>query len=587
MFDQKSEMNPSVEIIKESSPSPLVEIHLPDGRVFSAPRGTPVGAFLRALPEWSKPQITGAVVNGSLRELTYPIVMESNVRPVTMEDDDGSRIYRRSVTFLLETAFDDLFPDVDLSVDHSLSSGAFYCKAIGREPLSKAELETLESHMRDLVKADLAFERKQFPLQEAIEYFRSKGQTEKVQLLKYRQKDFLVLYQLKERRDYHHGYMVPSTGLLKYFALTSMGDGFALRFPRRFSPEKLMPMPDSPKLLATFKQYGDWLDRLGIGSVGALNDTISAGRIAELILVSEALHEQKIADIARQIVARRKEARIVLIAGPSSSGKTTFSKRLSVQLLAQGIEPYPLEMDNYFVDRDHTPRDKSGKFDFEALEALDTRRFGSDLQHLIAGEEVQLPHFNFKEGRGEPGDVVRLRRDQLIVLEGIHGLNPRLLPDIPSNQAFRIYVSCLTQLNLDRHNRISTTDTRLLRRIARDARERGYSALQTIGRWESVTRGEKRNIFPYQENADELFNSALVHELSAIKPVVEPLLRQVPFGSMEYIEAKRLLAFLEWFLPINHDLIPDNSILREFIGGSILQNFKLWESGSNGRDQNG
>jgi uridine kinase len=479
-----------------------------------------------------------------------------------------------------------LFPDVDLSVDHSLSSGAFYCKAIGREPLSKAELENLEIHMRELVKADLPFERAQVPLKDAIEYFRSKGQTEKVQLLKYRQKDYLVLYRLKERRDYHHGYMVPSTGLLKYFALTSMGDGFALRFPRRFSPDKLMPMPDSPKLLATFKQYGDWLDRLGIGSVGALNDTIKAGRIAELILVSEALHEQKIADIARQIVEKRKVARIVLIAGPSSSGKTTFSKRLSVQLLAQGIEPYPIEMDNYFVDRDQTPRDKFGKFDFEALEALDTKKLASDLRGLISGQQIQLPHFNFKEGCSEPGDVVHLRRDQMIVLEGIHGLNPRLLPDIPSSQAFRIYVSCLTQLNLDRHNRISTTDTRLLRRITRDARERGYSAQQTIGRWESVTRGEKRNIFPYQENANELFNSALVHELSAIKTVVEPLLRQVPFGTMEYIEAKRLLAFLEWFLPIDHDLVPDNSILREFIGGSILKNFTLWENTSNGIDQN-
>jgi uridine kinase len=574
-------------IIQESTPSTTVEIHLPDGRVLSGPRGTPVGDFLRKLPEWSKPQITGAVINGSLRELTYPIDIESIVRPVTMEDEDGSRIYRRSVTFLLEAAFEDLFPEADLSVDHSLSSGAYYCKVVDRAALSKAELERLEIHMREIVRANLKFERKIVPLQEAIEYFRSKGQTEKVQLLKYRQKDFLVLYQLKERRDYHHGYMVPSTGFLKHFALTLMGEGFALRFPRRISPDQLMPMPDSPKLLATFSQYGDWLYRLGIGSVGALNDAIQAGRIAEIILVSEALHELKIADIARQIVKRHKESRIVLIAGPSSSGKTTFSKRLSVQLLAQGVEPYPLEMDNYFVNRERTPRSINGKFDFEALEALDTSRLALDLQHLLAGEEVQLPHFNFKEGFSEPGEVVRLQRDQLVILEGIHGLDPRLLPSIPSKQTFRIYVSCLTQLNLDRHNRISTTDTRLLRRITRDAHERGYSALQTIGRWDSVTQGEKRNIFPFQENADELFNSALVYELTAIKPFVEPLLRQVPFGTPEYVEAKRLLAFLEWFLPINPDLIPDNSILREFIGGSILKNFKLWEGApSNGLDHN-
>ena len=577
-------MNISPVIIQESTPSLSVEIHLPDGRVFSGPRSTPIGVFLRVLPEWSKPQITGAVINGNLRELTFSIEVESVVRPVTMEDEDGSRIYRRSITFLLEAAFDELFPDIELSVDHSLSSGAYYCEVIGRSPLTKEELEALETRMREIVKADLAFERKIVPLTDAIAYFRSKGLMDKVQLLKYRRKDYLVLYQLKERRDYHHGYMVPSTGFLKHFALSPLGRGFAMRFPRRHSPNQLMPITDSPKLLETFRQYSDWLERLGIGSVGALNDAIQAGRIAEVILVSEALHEQKIAEIAQHIVARRKESRIVLIAGPSSSGKTTFSKRLAVQLLAQGIEPFPIEMDNYFVDREHTPRDKYGNFDFEALEALDARRLVDDLKHVIAGEQVQLPHFNFRKGSGEPGEIVRLRHDQLIILEGIHGLDPRLLPDFSHNQTFRIYVSCLTQLNLDRQNRISTTDTRLLRRITRDARERGYSALQTIGRWDSVTRGEKLNIFPYQENADDIFNSALVHELSAIKLVVEPLLRQVPFGTAEYVESKRLLAFLDWFLPIEHDWIPNNSILREFIGGSILQNFKLWESAGNGAD---
>jgi uridine kinase len=577
-------MNAPDEIVKESAPSRSVDIHLPDGRVYSGRRGTPVGIFLRALPEWNKPQITGAVVNGSLRELTYPIEIEANVRPVTMEDEDGSRIYRRSVTFLLEAAFEDLYPEIDLSVDHSLSSGAYYCEVLGRGPLKNNELAALEAHMREMVNADLPFERKIVPLQEAVDYFRSKGQTDKVQLLKYRQKEYLVLYRLKERRDYHHGYMVPSTGFLKYFGLSSMGDGFALRFPRRHSPNKLLPMKDSPKLLDTFRQYGGWLDRLGIGSVGALNDAIQAGRTPEIILVSEALHEQKIAEIARHIVERQKESRIVLIAGPSSSGKTTLSKRLAVQLLAQGVEPFPVEMDNYFVDRDHTPRDDHGNFDFEALEALDIKTLTDDMRGLIAGQQVQLPHFSFVKGRSEPGEIVQLSRDQLIILEGIHGLDPRLLPDFKSNQTFRIYVSCLTQLNLDRHNRISTTDTRLLRRIARDARERGYSALQTIGRWDSVTRGEKLNIFPYQENADDIFNSALVHELSALKPVVEPLLRQVPFGTPEYIEAKRLLAFLEWFLPVDHTWVPDNSILREFIGGSILQNFKLWEGSSNGNN---
>jgi uridine kinase len=341
-------------------------------------------------------------------------------------------------------------------------------------------------------------------------------------------------------------------------------------------------MPNYPKLLATFRRYGQWLDRLGIASVGALDDAILAGRIHEIILVSEALHEEHVADIAEQITARTnltdpdKKVRIILIAGPSSSGKTTLSKRLTIQLLSQGISPYPLEMDNYFVDREQTPKDEDGQPDFEALQAVDTHRLAQDLRRLVAVEAVRMPRYNFKTGRQEPGDVIQLQPGQLIILEGIHGLNPDLLPDFPIEQTFRIYASALTQLNLDRHNRISTTDTRLVRRIVRDDRERGYTARETIQRWESVQRGEKRYIFPYQENADIMFNSALAYELSALKPYAEPLLRQVPFGTREYIEAKRMLALLEWFEPVSSDLIPDNSILREFIGGSILKEFKLW-----------
>jgi len=431
--------------------------------------------------------------------------------------------------------------------------------------------------MGELVKADLPVERQTVPLPEAVEYFRQRGEPEKVQLLKYRMKDTLVLYRLGDYRDYHHGYMVPSTGYLKWFGLMPFGEGFILRFPRRHAPTQLLPTQESPKMLETFRQYGNWLNRLGIESVGALNDAIQAGRIREIILVSEALHELKISEIAAQIVARSGQARIVLIAGPSSSGKTTFSKRLAVQLLAQGLAPFPLELDNYFVDRELTPKDKNGQYDYEALEALGTRLLADHLSRLIAGEEVQIPHYNFKEGKSAPGEVIKLRKEQLIILEGIHGLDPRLLPDIPADQTYRLYCSCLTQLNLDRQNRISTTDTRLLRRIVRDAGTRGYSAQDTIGRWESVRRGEKSYIFPYQENADEMFNSALAYELSGIKPLAEPLLRQVPFGTPEYVEAKRLLAFLGWFLPIQENLIPDNSILREFVGGSILAEFKLWQ----------
>lgn len=560
------------------APRQTVEVHLNDGQVLSGPRGATVEYYLKTLPEWDNPPVVGAIVNNELRELTFPITMDSRVTAVTMSDADGARIYRRSLVFLLEVAFEDLFSPYVLSVDHSVSSGAYFCQVRGRSPLSSEELARLKNRMLELLKQDIPLMRSVVPLDEAREIFTSKKMTEKVRLLKYRQKDHMVLYSIHDHRDYHHGYMVPSTGYLRWFDLRPLDqEGFVLQFPRRHAPKELLPMPDYPKLLVSFRQYGSWLERLGIENVGALNDTIASGRIREIILVAEALHEQQVAEIARKVVERRQTARIVLIAGPSSSGKTTTSKRLAVQLLAQGISPQPIEMDNYFVERERTPKDENGQYDFERIEALDTNLLAEHLKCLIAGEMVQLPRFDFRLGRSVPGEVVKLEKDQLIILEGIHGMNPRLLPDFGPDETFRIYVSCLTQLNLDRHNRISTTDSRLLRRIVRDARERGYSAQNTISRWESVRRGEKRHIFPYQEHADVFFNSALVYELSALKPFAEPLLRQVPFGNPEYIEAKRLVAFLEWFLPIDENLIPDNSLIREFIGGSILKEFRLWD----------
>ena len=518
----------------------------------------------------------GAILNHELRELTYPIKMESEVKPVTMSDADGARIYRRSLVFLLEAAFDDLFTPAFLTVDHSVSSGGYFCQVNGRGQLNKAELKALRKQMHKLVEEDIPLKREVVPLAEAAAFFASKNMDDKVKLLKYRQKERLVLYSIEDHRDYHHGYMVPSTGFLRWFELHDLnGEGFIMQFPRRHAPKQILPMPEYPKLLGSFREYGKWLERLEIENVGALNETIEKGKAREIILVSEALHERQVAEIAEQIVSRRQQVKIVLIAGPSSSGKTTTSKRLSVQLLAQGISPLPIEMDNYFVDREQTPKDKNGQYNFEVLEALNTPLLEEHLKRLIAGEEVQIPKFDFRSGTSKPGEVYRLQKDQLIILEGIHGLNPRLLPSIPPEQTFRIYVSCLTQLNLDRYNRISTTDSRLLRRIVRDARERGYSAQKTIERWESVRRGEKRHIFPYQENADVMFNSALVYELAALRELAEPLLRQVPFGTPEYVEAKRLLAFLEWFLPLPLDLIPDNSIMREFIGGSILHDFAV------------
>jgi uridine kinase len=553
-----------------------IEIHLPDGRVISGPRGATAGEFLSLLRPESPAPIVGAVVNGELRELTYPLLIDSHLSPVTMAQSDGMLIYRRSLTFLLDAAFEELFPDAVLTIDHSVSSGGFYCEVKDRAPLSTEDLADLEDHMRALVDADLPFSKREVPLPEAIAYFQAKGFDDKVRLLAHRSKDYLTLYRLVDHQDYHHGYMVPSTKYLRWFSLLPTNGGFTLRFPRRHQPTRLLPLPEYPKLLATFRQYGQWLDRLGIGNVGALNDAICAGRIHEIILVSEALHEQNVSEIAGKITSRLPQVRIILISGPSSSGKTTLSKRLAIQLLSQGISPFPLEMDNYFFDRDKTALGEDGKPDFEALQALDTAALNRDLQRLIAGKKIQLPRYNFKSGKGETGDSIQLEPGQVIILEGIHGLNPDLLPDIPVEQTFRIYSSALTQLNLDRHNRISTTDTRLVRRIVRDARERGYTARDTIQRWESVRRGEKRNIFLYQENADVMFNSALAYELSALKTLAEPILRQVPFGVPEFIEAKRLLALLEWFQPVSTDFIPDNSILREFIGSSILKEFKIW-----------
>lgn len=559
-------------------PRKTVEIILPNGKTIRGPRNAAVKDFLQVIQTPELPPIVGAIVNGELRELTFSIKIDSRVQPITMADTDGMRIYRRSLTMLLETAFHQLYPEAYLTVDHSVSSGGYYCQVGGRPPLSASELNQLELRMKQLVEADLPITRYEIPIEEAKIYFASIGADDMVRLLAYRQKPYVTIYELDGFRDYHHGYMVPSTAYLKWFALTPVDYGFTLRFPRKHAPTQLLPLPSYPKLLAAFRQYGDWLERLGIANVGALNDSIKANRASEVILVSEALHEQLVSDIASTILSRPEKVRVILIAGPSSSGKTTFSKRLSIQLLARGVAPFPLEMDNYFVDREQTPRDENGNYDFESVDALNWARLDQDLSKLIAGQEVQMPKYDFKNGRSIPGDIIKLTENHIIILEGIHGLNPKLFQSVAAEHIFRIYVSALTQLNLDRHNRVSTTDTRLIRRIVRDARERGYGAQQTIQRWESVRRGEKRYIFPYQNNADVMFNSALVYELSALKPLAEPLLRQVPYGTPEFIEAKRLLAFLEWFLPLESDFVPDNSILREFIGGSILKDFILWHN---------
>jgi len=560
-------------VIRRAEPRQTAQVHFADGRIYEASVGTTLETYIQEIDFDLPAPIVAAHINGELREITYHIVTDSEVTPITIADSDGMRIYRRSLAFLMVTVAEELFPDVQVVIDYALNFGGFYCEVRGRVPFEPEELARIEARMRELVDADLPIGKKRVPLEKALAYFEAKGHTDKVKLLKARKKDYLTLYTLAGAKDYYHGYMVPSTGYLQKFALQPYGPGFVLQYPRRELPSVIQKPVDYPKLVAVFNEYREWMDLMGISNVGRLNEANEVGRMSEVILVAEALHEQLIARIASDIAEQHPFVRLVLIAGPSSSGKTTFSKRLSIQLLAHGVRPATLALDDFFVSREDTPRDERGDYDFESLYALDLSLFNDVLLRLMDGEEVTLPRFNFVAGLREAGDTFRISQDHVIIVEGIHGMNPELVRDIPRRLIYRVYVSALTQLNIDQHNRVPTTDTRLLRRIVRDATYRGYSANDTIKRWESVRRGEKRWIFPFQEHADVMFNSALVYELAVLKPFAEPLLLQVKPRTPEHIEAKRLLSFLEWFVPATPDMIPDNSILREFVGGSILRDY--------------
>ncbi|MCS6872703.1 MAG: nucleoside kinase [Anaerolineae bacterium] len=568
-------MSAQVHVPVVAAPRTDALVTFPDGRTFSAPLGTPLLAYVQAAypPDHPEQPILAGLIGNRLVELTYPIKSDVRVQPITLRHSDGGRIYRRTLVLVLTTAAAELF-GCQIAVKHSIPSGGFYCEVVGRENFSRAELEQLRDYMAQIIAADEPITRYEMPLSEAIAWFEQHGDQAMLRLLKHREKDYLTVYRLRGTLDYFFGYMAPSTGCLRLFELIGAEEGFVLRYPRPETPDRLLPYQPSHKLEAVFHQHKVWQRLIGLEDIGELNDAVRNGRFREEVLIAEALHTRYLDEIARQIVlAHQRGTRLVLIAGPSSSGKTTTSKRLAVQLMAYGIKPYTLEMDNFFVERSRTPRDENGEYDFEALGAMDLERLNHDVKALIQGQRVQLPYFDFKTGKPRDGEIVRLSEDQIIIAEGIHGLNPELLPEVDSERVLRVYVSLLTALNLDLHNRVATTDVRLLRRIIRDAAKRGYSAEQTLDRWESVRRGEKRNIFPYQENADMIFNSGLAYELAVLKPFAEPLLRRVDPDSPRYVEAKRLLAFLEWVSAASAEYVPDNSLLREFIGGSILETY--------------
>lgn len=580
-------MTEKPQLIIPSQPREQAQVTFEDGGgTWSAPLNTTLETYYRAaypdlIPMTRRPgaddskTVIASIVNRELRELAYPIRQDATVRPVLLSDSDGLRIYRRSLSLLLIVAAKELFPDRKINIDHSLPFGGYYCTVQQGEPFTRDDLKRIKARMKEIVAADELIIRRRVPLDEAIELFTENGDVDKLRLMENRAKDYLILYELRGVLDYFYGYMVPSAGYLTLFNLTDDAkDGFILHYPRRAQPNRLQPISSLPKLRSIFLETAHWLELLGVEDIGALGQAIRSGHARELILVAEALHEGHVADVADAIVERQPEVRLVLIAGPSSSGKTTSGKRLAIQLMAHGLKPYPIGLDNYFVNREDTPLDKDGEYDYEHLETVDLEAFNRDLLGLMDGQEVRLPRYNFLTGQREPGDVVRLTPEHIIIVEGIHALNPELVRDLPSERVFRLYVSCLTQLNIDSHNRVPTTDVRLLRRIVRDAAYRGYTAQETLSRWKSVRDGERRWIFPYQENADMMFNTALVYELAALRPLAEPLLLQVEFGSPEHIEAKRLLSFLNWVEPLKQtSLISANSLLREFIGEGVLHDY--------------
>ncbi len=511
-------------------------------------------------------------VNGKLSELHKKIQDGVKVEFVTTKDSVGNDTYVRGAIFMMLRAFYGVLGKEKIkriSVEHTLGK-AIYCDYEGKEPLSNELLSKVKREMQDLNERNLPIIKKSIPTAEAVKMFKDLGMNDKVELFKYRSASTTNYYELDGFKDYFYGYMPASTGILKVFDLKLYDEGFLLLLPDTSDTSKVADYDDRPLLFKTQHEANEWGRIMGLGCVGDLNEQICNGNIEDMILVQEALQEKRIGDIAEQIKSRGG-VKFVMIAGPSSSGKTSFSHRLSIQLRTLGLRPHPVALDNYFKNREDTPKDENGNYNFECLEAIDVEGFNKDMLALLNGETVQMPTFNFKIGRREyKGNTLKLEDGDILVLEGIHGLNDALSYSLPKESKFKIYISALTQLNIDEHNRIPTTTTRLIRRIVRDARTRGTSAQGTIAMWYSVRRGEEENIFPFQEQADCMFNSALVYELAVLKQYVEPLLFGIKEDDPEYLEANKLLKFLKYFLGISSEGIPHNSIVREFIGGSVF-----------------
>lgn len=571
-----------------------VKVTSPDGQVMAvtASESDTLEAVADRFKDYYEDDIILGIVNGRLRELNKKIKSDCELSFVTTADRDGRRTYRRSVVLLLQRAIYDVYGSMtQLHVMHSLGEG-YYCqleKAVecadsqqekhssDNQGSSENSVQSVTGHdidrivcsMYSFVEKDLPIIKHSAKTQYAEQLFKEKGQHDKERLLHYRRSSRVNLYELDGVVDYFYGFMAPSTGMLKYFDIVPYESGFVLLFPGANS-RSVEPLVTSNKLFHTLDDSREWSKMLGIGTIGSLNDAIAAGRGQEIMLLQEALMEQKIGNLAAQIASDDKK-KFVMIAGPSSSGKTSFANRLSIQLIAKGRKPHPLSLDDYYVDREFCPKNPDGSFDFECLESIDIKLFNEDMNRLLKGEAVDMPSFNFKTGKREyRGRKLTLGADDILVIEGIHGLNDRLSQLIPPEHKFKIYISALTQLNIDEHNPLSTTDERLIRRIVRDARTRGTNAMETIAMWPSVRKGERENIFPFQEQADVMFNSALVYELAVLKVYAEPLLFGIERDCPEYLEAKRLLKLLDYFLPMPADGIPNNSLLREFVGGSCF-----------------